>query len=279
VAARLGFDPFFPWAPRTVVAEIAHTRQGFHGSVDIVDEHGLVIGERTFDSRSADCGDVMRAMALAISIAVDDFTLEDVPPPPVAAPEPAPEPPPSVTLPAELPPTDVPKPAVPAPAEQAPLLFAGTLVPALSFGTAPAPASGASIGLEVRYRRVSIGLEGRLDLPASSDTPSARTSLALGAVVPCVRLWPALHTCAVVEIGRFDEEGIGVSQSHSDAALFAAAGVRVALEMPISDPFFVVARADALAVLTRHDVQIDGQPVFQISPIVETLGFGMGARF
>src|SRR5579859_7764190 len=72
VATRLGYDPFFPWATTTVVAEVTASRRGFHGQVQILDEHGDLRGRRALDATSGDCADMVRALALAISIAVDD---------------------------------------------------------------------------------------------------------------------------------------------------------------------------------------------------------------
>jgi hypothetical protein len=46
VAARLGYHPFFPSASTTVVAEITRAGRGFHGHVKILDEDGVVRGER-----------------------------------------------------------------------------------------------------------------------------------------------------------------------------------------------------------------------------------------
>ena len=88
VAARLGYDVFFPWAKTTVVVEITRAPKGFHGAVKFVGASGLVKGQRALDSKSDDCADIVRALALTVSIAIDDFGLDGSVPAP--APEPAP---------------------------------------------------------------------------------------------------------------------------------------------------------------------------------------------
>jgi len=95
VAARLGFDVFFPWARRTVVAEITKGPRGFRARLQILGEDGVVLGVRSIDATSDSCTDVAHALALAMSIAVDDFGLDDVPPP--TPPPPSPEEPPTPT--------------------------------------------------------------------------------------------------------------------------------------------------------------------------------------
>lgn len=78
VAARLGYDPFFPTAPQAIVAQIhararPDGRRGYRGDVQIVNEHGIVRGERALETKSEDCAEMVRALALGISIAVDDL--------------------------------------------------------------------------------------------------------------------------------------------------------------------------------------------------------------
>src|SRR5580698_5235802 len=46
VAARVGYDPFFPYATRTIVVSIARRDRAFVASVDLVDEGGLSHGAR-----------------------------------------------------------------------------------------------------------------------------------------------------------------------------------------------------------------------------------------
>lgn len=95
VASRLGYDPFFPAANKSVVAEVSRADKGFRGRVVILDEKGLSRGERVFPPSGQDCAETVRAMALAISIAIDDLSAESPPPEEPSAPQPSPSPSPS----------------------------------------------------------------------------------------------------------------------------------------------------------------------------------------
>ena len=76
VSARLGYDPFFPWADRTIVARIEAEHGVVRGSVELLDEQGLVRGSRKLQARETQCEELVSGMALAISIAVDPTSLD-----------------------------------------------------------------------------------------------------------------------------------------------------------------------------------------------------------
>jgi hypothetical protein len=299
VAARLGYDPFFPWANKTIEAEITHTKRGFHGEVKVIDAAGLLRGARSIDAASQDCGDMVRAVALAISIALDDLALDE-PSSPSAAPSPAPAPEPTPAPPPTPAPEPTPTPpATPTPAK--PKRFAPDLwlAPVVTFGTAPAPAVGFHLDLRLSTGIVSLDLEAQADLPASggasvaATTPGnpaeVRTYLVLGSLVPCLRLPLTLSVagtttlyflgCALLTAGVFEESGVDVAVSSTGNAPFLAAGGRLGLEVPLSSRFFLLAHGDAFGILLRHTVLIDQEPVFTLPALGGRLGVGGGVRF
>ena len=83
VASRIGYDPFFPTASKTVIARISRVPSGYRGKVQIVGDDGTALGSRDFSTRGDDCSELLSALALAISIALDD--LDDGKPPPAPA--------------------------------------------------------------------------------------------------------------------------------------------------------------------------------------------------
>jgi hypothetical protein len=105
------------------------------------------------------------------------------------------------------------------------------------------------------------------------------TTLVAGSILPCVRAPAPLFFCGVASIGEFHESGSGLASPRSGGALFGAVGPRAGVELPLARPFFFFAHADALATLTRHVVQVDGQDAFVIAPVTGSLGLGAGARF
>ena len=75
VATRLGYDPFFVWAERTIVAQLYRDGRGFRATVQLLDDKGVVLGSRALHSSSDDCAELVKAMALAISISIDPESL------------------------------------------------------------------------------------------------------------------------------------------------------------------------------------------------------------
>src|SRR5688500_224004 len=69
VASRIGYDPFFPVAQKTVIAQVSKAPQGYRARVQIVAEDGTVRGERELGTKGQDCGERVGAIALAISVA------------------------------------------------------------------------------------------------------------------------------------------------------------------------------------------------------------------
>jgi hypothetical protein len=285
IAARVGYDLFFPWAPKSVVVEVRGAKpRGYRAVVQIVDDHGLVLGQRSLDSRGDDCADLLRALALAISIAVDDRSLEYVPPPPSD--------PPVAADPAR--PSD-PEPEPPAPAptpvlaedatghETAPpvLSFSTWVTPLVTFDSAPGPAVGAEAEAVVTHRNVSVGLGIRADAPASVSVPpggSVSTWLAAVTLAPCLRGPLGASVCGLGAAGWFAADG-HVASPNRDGELFAAAGGRLGFDAPVGGRFVFVAHADALAALTRFDVKVGAASVFRVPPVSIAVGTGLGVRF
>ena len=115
VAARVGYDPFFAWARKTVVSTMApDDRGGFVANVMLVDEQGREHGARVLHTDGA-CDELRDATALTIAIAIDPHSLVAPASPssaPTASPSPVPPPAPST-------PASAPEPVIAAPAERA----------------------------------------------------------------------------------------------------------------------------------------------------------------
>jgi hypothetical protein len=71
VAARVGYDPFFPMAPQTAVVTIADEGGRLVAHIQLVDEAGRAHGARELDSALADCGSLFDTVVLTVSIAID----------------------------------------------------------------------------------------------------------------------------------------------------------------------------------------------------------------
>jgi hypothetical protein len=299
VVRRFGYDPFFAWAPRTVVVEVSKADRRFRARLQVVDELGLSRGARELLSAVGSCADLLDAAALAISIALD-ASLATAPsgsasvgsspaPAPEAALEPAPVPasapgsssggapgpgPPSSAAPAS--PSGAAEPAA-SPSGRAPPVTVSVGADVLAaIGTAPSPSAGLAFFGSVRARALSIGLEVRADAPASaafgSDAISAWPLLA--GVVPCAHVaWSFF--CAVGEVGVL--EGRAASGSQEKSAFLAMAGARVGGEITLSTAFALRAHADGLVDLDRPILKL-GDQFWHVPVLAGTVGVGVVAH-
>ncbi len=301
VATRLGYDPFRPIASTTLTAEIRREKGVFRGRVRLVDEAGVERGARDLESRADDCRDLTTAMALSMSIAIDPLSVTrpdrpvgsvSAPPSPPSADEPPPiddssrtEPvaaPAIPAIPATPPTADRPSPSPPArgDADDPPRFALGAGAHA-AFGIAPAAAIGFRISAEIATRRYAIALEGRFDLPASSDTAEGgriRTSLAGGAIVPCVRLSLA-RVCGVVLVARVSAEAVEVTTPRSDGFLFLGAGARLVSDLALPQDFSLRIGGDVLAHPVPFDLTVNGRSVHRSSAVSALAGVALAHNF
>lgn len=284
VATRIGYDPFFPSATKTVIAQVSRAPKGYRGRVQIVGDDGNIRGERELATRGDDCSELISAMALAVSIALDD--LDDGKPAPAAESVVDPVQNTSVAVvPPQAPPRDPeaePALATLAPTEPARgLSVAASFGPVVSLGAAPAPSIGAGVAATLRYRWFAARAGLRADLPASGDLPgggrlSTRAVLANASL--CVR-GDIPFFCAGGAVGSYATSTEAIPQPASDSALLvmilATGGVDVALSRQLYvDPF-----VEGGPILTRHRIVVDGAEAYRLPGFAGTVGIHLGWRF
>jgi hypothetical protein len=305
VAARFGYDPFFLYAPQTVVVQVARGHDEFRARVELVDAQGMARGTRELSSARATCGELFEAMALAISIALDasavvqDTTPEAEPAPiapvPSSAPSTgapstgAPAPPPTALAPAAGPANPAPARPHEEPPARAPranarspvTFFAGADLRG-SLGLAPSLAAGVGLFVGARYRSVSLALEGFADAPASSAPKDgvgrAESWLVAGAIAPCVHVAFAF-ACGLVEIGAIEARGLDVTQPETPSAPFVALGARLGAELPLSPVWAFRVGGDLLVDLNRPSLRIDGTEMWKFTVLAGGIAMGLAARF
>jgi hypothetical protein len=293
VAARIGYDPFFPTAPRTVIVTITPKGDRLVARVQLIDDDGHAQGARELASAQPDCQSLFDTVALTISIAIDPQALARPSPPP--------------STPAAPPPVD---PVPPVPPPVAPLVIppasddatppvkddsgrTAPTPPKLRIGVAlrgsldlnPGPAGGASIYVGTAWTRFSIGLEAQADFPstATATPPNGASTvtawLVAGALVPCLRFAP-IELCALAVVGRFDGTANGVTSAQDKAAPYVGLGGRIGVELPVSNRFALVAQVDAVGNVYRTTLDIgEGTFAWEASPVAGVLGLGALASF
>jgi hypothetical protein len=278
VAARLGYDPFHAVASTTIFAEVTHARAGFGAEVKLVDDHGVQRGARKI-ATTGDCRAVIDAMALTISIVVDPLSLTGPRPPPVVEEPPPVEPEPPPPAPPAPPPPIAPPPPPPVDRSGRVSGFAGVGTIA-SLGMAPGLAVGGTAFGGVRWRWISLALEGRIDLPSSAATAEGsrvRSNAIAGSFVPCVHL-EVPFACALVTMGALHATS-DAEQRRSATALYTGLGARLGVAIPLATWLDLRPHVDALFSLHGHALQVGGVDVFTFPVVSGAAGLSASVRF
>lgn len=282
VAARLGYEPFNDRADDCVRAIIQPSGHGLEARIELTDAKGSPKAERRLVSRQRDCAELASAVELAISIAIDPFRL---------GPSPAGQGVGARAL--EV--ADEAAPGASANASQAAQVSSREPVvvsrprPLVSqlgaegvggLGTAPSRTLGVAAGVGLRGGDLSLGLEGRADLPASTSLRVGEASAALlvASLVPCVHLGK-VATCALVAAGTLRAAGHGLVESRTVTLPYAAVGARVALAIPLTGRLSLALHGDVTAPLTQSKLQVDGTAVWTSPILSAALGLGVAANF
>jgi hypothetical protein len=295
VAARVGYDPFFPCAKRTIVTNLARHSRDFVATVSLIDEHGVAHGGRELRT-SGDCVELLDVTALAIAIAIDPEILTHPTPPsplaggsgpggvaPGAPSEPvAPPPPAAVTPPVFASPAlpDVPISLQASPAAR-PADFEVTLGAVASSGSVPDLAVGLSAGAQVRWRHVSVGGEGQVDAPSSRSAQGSGDVSAwpvLGAVVPCA-YFGAFLVCAIAQGGALRVSSSGVPDQRATWTASWQAGARAGVLVPVGESLSLRVRSDLLVNLDRARLALRNEQVWTASSVGGSLGIDAVVRF
>ena len=302
VATRIGYDPFFAMASKTVIAQISRARTGYRGKIQIIGDDGAIRGERELATRGDDCSELISALALAVSIALDD--LDDGAPAAAASA-------PAATAPDVVAPTDAagaagngggqsrtddaaPRlvvssgaddgartAALPSPSSASTLGVAVSAGPVASVGAAPSPSVGAAVAASVRYRWAALRFDLRADAPASGDlTGGGRVTASslLGTAVLCGRA-DVPFVCAGGGLGSVATATESIAAPASDHALLLQVLGIAGADIPLSRQLFVEPFAQLGLVLTRHRVFVDGIEAYRLPAVAATAGIHLGWRF
>lgn len=279
VAARLGYDPFFPSSDKTIIARILRDPDRLRGQVELVDERGTQVGLREFTAKPGECEDLVRAMALSISIAIDPKSAETYGQGPTDEPatENAPEavepPAPAAT---PVPPTTQPAARARPPAE--PRLVASVGLGALSaFSVLPKPTFGLLAFGALRQEQWSIALEGEADLPVTDQGRGVRSSSLAVRLVPCWH-WGIGVACQVTAVRWLTATGTDPNAKSGSSALLSLGG-RLGLELDFSRSISGLAFADLLATPSPITFQSEGTELWKTPVLSGSLAIAVAFHF
>jgi hypothetical protein len=275
VSARFGYDPFFPWAARTVILQVWRAEGRYRSRLQVVDEKGMAHGVRELSSDQPTCSELFDASALAISIALDAAANADAPE--RSQETPSPPPPEPLPLPSAAPHQEE-RGTQPSPARDSvrPRGFVRLSARFAPYGEAPAVTGGLLVGGGLRVGRFSAALEARADLPAGTTTDGRSVSgwSYAADVVPCFHLGPTA-LCAIGSLGQLLVTSAGDNQS----ALLLRAGGRFAAELALSSTWGVEANVDVLAGSPiKYQFGTAANRVSGLSPISGAVGVGFIAH-
>jgi hypothetical protein len=295
VRARVGYDPFFPWAKRNVVAAITRRGHAFVASVELVDEQGFSHGVHELKT-DGECGELLDAVALSIAIAIDPRLLVapssavasdavDAAKPEPASSRPPPAPPHSAPIAAPprlaMAPLPPPEDVTPPPARREEVHLEGSATAIVSLGTAPSPTAGLALGADVRWRFLSIGVEGRVDAPAgtgAADGGSVSSWLASGAIVPCAYVGVAF-ACPLWQVGVVEASGSGVSNERAASLAWFGVGGRVGALVELTGHLFFRIQGELVANLDPVKLELDGASAWTAPGVAGGFGAGVLMRF
>jgi hypothetical protein len=290
VEARVGYDPFFPWAPLTVSVEVKAESGSLSARIVVVGRDGFEHGAQTIVSQDGDCSELVASVGLAVSVALDslpEVPREDSAPAAVnktdiektdtvessALPSlPVPQPPPGPPV------QEAPRPATPAAREAASLWAAAGIRG--SYGTWTAATVAPDLLVELRWRALGLALQGRYDLPATvglSTGVKATVDRPSGAILPCLHLGSWLG-CGIAMAGIQRAWG-DVASSQTATAAFLAFGGRLGFDTPLFARVHLLATADIVGIATPFTVAVDlqggGQATVASAPVEASGGIAL----
>ena len=282
VSSRMAHDPWRRRARRVIHLQVTSTVGGMEARIWVRQASGRKVGKRTFRSVEGDCGELMEHVAFHLALVMDPLGVRTIKKPRVK------KMPPPKPAPASRPSIPIRTPGVRSGAE------VGKRQDRLAISVGGILAMGASAGdisggvtAQIRYRfwMMSVGLEGRVDLPGYDDIAGVKdgrvgTTLMAASVLPCFhRRW--LAVCGVFTAGAIRGQSRGLVPPRIKTLPYLAGGVRVGAEIDLSPTFSLRLYGDMVVpVPVTFEEDPPGQLVFWTTPVINgALGLALAAGF
>jgi len=278
VSGRLGYDPFVAEAPGQVSVSITARGSRYTARVQLTGRGEGHDGERRVQAAVRGCDELIDALALAVSLALDPEAVER-PKRPRRSRElawahrprwglasPAPRPPATVITTAQRPVADN-------------VDWRMTARLGLSLGSAPSPTPDLRLALRFVPGDFGLGVEIRAEVPIpraiSSGTISAHFA---GVTASGCFGWSWLRGCALLTAGGLVLHGQGFASARTRAVLFGSAGGRVAVSWPAEGSLSLEAVVDLEVPMVRTGVRLGDSVVWRAEPVMGSASVGLGWR-
>lgn len=278
VAARVGYDPFFAYAPLTVVVDIHRRDDAFAAHIQLVADDARSLGTRELVSDSPSCASLIDAMSLAISIALDAQSVERRP---VAAIASAPDTPvvlqPSTVRPERDAVVAPPPVNVAARARDVWTIGGGG---GASIGETPGISPDAFVFGAWRRAAFSLGFEARGTASGSQSVPAGTVSASAysGSLIPCLHTGVAMF-CAVTTVGWLRASGSEIATGRDASAAYIGLGPRVGFELPVAARWSIRVHGDLVADLRRTTLRLNESDVWTAPGVYLALGTAVATHF
>lgn len=264
----LGYDPFDPGAAQELHVQVFPMPPGeLAAYIEHRDQDGNALWFRLYRRPAGDCAGLVDSLMLGLEV---ELSGEEAPP---ALPPPAPCPPREACPPCskqDCPPERAPavkpkpKPKPKPPAAPTTTAWSMSMGAETLLGPLPAITGAGTLGVALRAGFLTVGLEGRASGPAVVEIPTRGTILTFmltGSMVPCLRGW-AFEACAVGSLGTLRALGRGVDVPEAETLFYAAAGLRAAVLVPVSERFFLRPYVEIAFPVTEHTLALQRREVW-----------------
>lgn len=290
VSSRMAHDPWRRRARREIHVQVTSTVGGMEARIWVRQASGRKVGERTFRSVEGDCDELMEHVAFHLALVMDPLGLR--------RPRPRTKKPSldhrdqlasSTRSPAKLATTlrsHAPRIRSGGTADPRPDRLSISMGGVFALGAAAGDLSG-GVTAQIRYRfwKMSMGLEGRVDLPAHEPiegTEDGRigTTLMSASLLPCFhRRW--LAVCGVLTAGAIRGQPRGLVNPKIETLPYLAGGVRVGAEIELTAEFSLRVHGDLVVPAPVNFTENEpGERVFWTTPVINgALGVALAAGF
>jgi hypothetical protein len=231
------------------------------------------VGERTFPSRSRNCGELVQAMGFALAVQIQLMGVESSGTSSLATP--------AVTRATPtVPSVDARRDILASVSPSGPTIAVGVGA-SVGIGLAPSANAVARLFGSVAWSRVAVELGAELSLPSTLHRPDGSgfsEQIMLGSLAGC-GLRPPWSVCLVTKMGAIRVGGEGVTLPATSSGVFVQTGLRLAATVGLGRRAQIAAHADGLAAVTRGIVTLDSTEVWSTPRVSTNLGMDFGVRF
>lgn len=266
VSRRLGRSPWSAASGRVVEVKIAHAAGGLEGEVRLRGKGGAVHGVRRLRAALDECRELGKAIALAVSIAIDPRSALAV----------RHETPPVRTRRSLRPPVAL--------SRGAPIDVSLRSAFHVAVGVGPAASAGATLQLAVSWRWLRAALEARFDSQAASilDEPHAAgvDAALVGATALGCAAWRWLYGCATITTAALLGGGVNLAAAERVASVYFAPGLRLGVQFTLVRALFGYSfgQLDIPLVRARYVDTSGGRQLWSAPPVAAAFGVGLGVR-